>query len=76
MLRELALVRESQTVAHRDWQLNRGSHREMRAQRGRDLDWQQNQHQETPSSLSLVMTAESQAQLASHFARLIVRQPA
>jgi hypothetical protein len=76
MLHELVLVQELLNAVHRDWQLNRGSHREMRAQRGRDLDWQQNQHQETPSSLSLVMTAESQAQLASHFARLIVRQPA
>ena len=76
MLRELVLVQELQTAAHHDWLLHRGLLREMREQQGRGHDWLQNQHRETPSSLSRVMTAESQAQLAWHFARPIVRRPA
>jgi hypothetical protein len=48
----------------------------MREQQGRGHDWLQNQHRETPSSLSRVMTAESRAQPAEHFARLIVLLPA
>jgi len=74
MSRELVRVQELLNAVHRGWLLRKGVLREMRARRGRGHDWRQNQHQETPSSLSLVMTAESQAQLASHFARLIVRR--
>ena len=76
MLHELALVLELLNAVRRDSQPHRGSLREMRAQRGRGHDLLQNQHQEIPSSLSLVMTAEALAQLASHFARLIVPRPA
>jgi hypothetical protein len=76
MLHELALVRESQTVAHRGWQPHTGLRRETRELRGLGLGWQQNQHQGNPSSQSLVKTAESRAQPAEHFARLIVRLPA
>jgi hypothetical protein len=36
--------------------------------------WQRSQRRETPSSLSLVMTAEALAQLAMHFEQQIVRQ--
>jgi hypothetical protein len=76
MLHELALVRELQTVAHRDWQPHTGLRRETCELLGRDLDWQQNQHQGIPSSQTLAMTAESQAQPAGHFVRLIVLLPA
>ena len=58
MLRELALVQELLNALHRGWLPNKGSLRGSRARRGQDHDWRQNQHQETPSSLSLVMTAE------------------
>ena len=58
MLRELVLVQELLNALHRGWLLHRGLLREMRARRGQGHDWLQNQHQETPSSLSLVMTAE------------------
>ena len=58
MSRELVLVQELLNALHRDWQLTKGSLRGSRARRGQDHDWRQNQHQETPSSLSLVMTAE------------------
>ena len=76
MLRELVQVQGSLTAAHHDWQLHKGLLREICAQRGLGLGWQQNQHPEIPSSLSRVMTAESRAQLAWHFARPIVRRPA
>jgi hypothetical protein len=76
MLHELALVRESQTVAHRGWQPHTGLRRETCELRGRDLDWRQNQHLGSPSSQSLTKTAESRAQPAEHFARPIVLLPA
>jgi hypothetical protein len=76
MLRELVLVQDLLNALRRGWLLHRGALREMREQQGRGHDWLQNQHRETPSSLSRVMTAESRAQPAEHFARLIVLLPA
>ena len=58
MSRVLVLVQELLSAVHRGWLLRTGVLREMRARRGQGHDWLQNQHQETPSSLSLVMTAE------------------
>ena len=76
MLHALVLVRGLQTAVRRGWQPRTGVLREMREQRGRGHDWRQNQHQETPSSQSLVIAAESLAQPAEHFAQPIVRLPA
>jgi hypothetical protein len=76
MLHELALVQELQIAALRGWQLHTGLRRETRELRGLGLGWQQNQHQGNPSSQSLVKTAESRAQPAWHFVRLIVLLPA
>ena len=73
MLHELVLVQELQIAVRRDSQPPKGLLRAMCARRGLGLGWQQNQRLETPSSLSLVMTAESWAQLAWRFERLTVR---
>ena len=73
MLHELVLVQELQIAVRRGWLPRTGVRRETRELRGLGLGWLQNQHPEIPSSLSRVMTAESRAQLAWHFARPIVR---
>lgn len=74
MLRECVLVQESQTAVHRGWRQRVNVLRVMRERLGRVLGWLRNQHQETPSSLSLVMTAEAPAQQAWHCEAPIARQ--
>ena len=73
MLRERVLVQELQTSVHRGWQRRINALRVMRERLGRVLGWQRNQRLESPSSPSLVTTAEAQAQQALHFVRPIVR---
>jgi len=74
MLRERVPVQEMQTALHRGWRLRIDVLRAMRARPGRALGWQYNQLRETPSSPSLAMTAEAQAQQAWHCEELIARQ--
>jgi hypothetical protein len=76
MLRERVLVQELQTSVHRGWQRRINVFRVMRERLGRVLGWQRNQRLESPSSPSLVMTAEVLEQLAWHCEEPIVRRPA
>ena len=73
MLRERTLVQELQIATHRGWRPRINVLRVMRERLGRALGWQRNQRQESPSSPSLVMTAEALAQQAWHCEEPIVR---
>ena len=73
MLRERVLAQESQIAVHRDWRLRINELLVMRERQGQGLGWQHNQLRESPSSPSLVMTAEALAQQAWHCAEPIAR---